>query len=163
MIIFCTGNFFNVKKPSSAFYLTAKNFFAKVCNEIETPTYKLQKTEGRLIKMTKKILKDEILSDAELDNVAGGSWVEFTADMLDAQKRGIAGFENLNLTDPNSDLIKMITDDKLRHQYVDKVGAVFASHGVTMQYNGKFFEGNVYTYQGKQISREQAWKIVDGK
>ncbi len=113
--------------------------------------------------MSKEILKDEILKDEELEQVAGGSWVEFTADMLDAQKRGIAGFENLNLTDPNSDLIKMITDDKLRHQYVDKVGAVFASHGITMQYNGKFLEGNVYTYQGKQISREQAWKIVDGK
>ena len=113
--------------------------------------------------MAKEILKDEILKDEELDQVAGGSWVEFTADMLDAQKRGIAGFENLNLTDPNSDLIKMITDDKIRHQYVEKVGAVFASHGITMEYNGKFFEANVYTYQGKQISCEQAWKIIDGK
>ena len=110
-----------------------------------------------------KILKDEMISDKELENVAGGSWLKFTADMLDAQKRGIAGFENLDITDPNSDIIKMITDGKLRQQYVDKVGAVFASHGVTMQYNGKFFEGNVYTYNGKQISREQAWKIVDGK
>ena len=113
--------------------------------------------------MAKEILKDGILKDEQLDNVTGGSWVEFTADMLDAQKRGIAGFENLDLTNPNSDLIKMITDDKLRQQYVDKVGAVFASHGITMQYNGKFFESNVYTYQGKQISREQAWNIVDGK
>ncbi|MBR0262243.1 MAG: hypothetical protein IJQ85_10695 [Selenomonadaceae bacterium] len=113
--------------------------------------------------MSKEILKDEIMSDEEHDNVAGGSWVEFTADMLDAQKRGIAGFKNLNLTDPNSDLVKMITDDKLRHQYVEKVGAVFASHGITMQYNGKFLEANIYTYQGKQISREQAWNIVDGK
>ena len=113
--------------------------------------------------MAKEILKDEILSDEQLDSVTGGSWLEFTADMLDAQKRGIAGFENLNLTDPNSDLIKMIADDKLRHQYVEKVGAVFASHGITMQYNGKFFEKNIYTYQGKEISREQAWNIVDGK
>ncbi|MBD3878579.1 MAG: hypothetical protein SR1Q5_02685 [Quinella sp. 1Q5] len=113
--------------------------------------------------MAKEILKDEILSDAELDQVAGGSWLEFTADMLDAQKRGIPGFENLNLFDPNSDLIKMIGDNKLRQQYVDKVGAVFASHGITMKYNGKFLEANVYTYQGKQITREQAWKIVDGK
>ncbi len=113
--------------------------------------------------MAKEILKNEILTEEELDNVAGGSWVEFTADMLDAQKRGIAGFENLNLTDPNSDLIKMIGDDKLRQQYVDKVAAVFASHGITMQYNGKFLEENVYTYQGKNITREQAWKIIDGK
>lgn len=113
--------------------------------------------------MANEILKDELLTDEQLDNVNGGSWVEFTADMLDAQKRGIPGFENLNLTDPNSDLIKMIGDDKLRHQYVDKVAAVFAAHGVTMEYNGKFLEANVYTYQGKQITREQAWNIVDGK
>ena len=113
--------------------------------------------------MAKEILKDEILKDEELDNVVGGSWLEFTADMLDAQKRGIPGFENLTLTDSNSDLIKMINDDNLRHQYVQKVGAVFASHGITMEYNGKFLEANVYTYQGKQISREQAWNIVDGK
>lgn len=108
--------------------------------------------------MAKEILKDEILSDEQLDNVNGGSWVEFTADMLEAQKRGFAGFENLD-----SDLIKMIGDDKLRHQYVDKVAGVFAKHGVTMEYNGKFLEANVYTYQGKQITREQAWNIVDGK
>ena len=113
--------------------------------------------------MAKEILKDEILKDEQLDNVTGGSWVEFTADMLDAQKRGIAGFENLNLTDPNSDLIKMIGDNKLRQQYVDKLAAVFASHGVTMEYNGKFLEDNIYTYQGRNITREQAWKIVDGK
>ena len=103
------------------------------------------------------------MNDEELDKVAGGSWLEFTADMLDAKKRGIAGFENLDLSNPNSDLIKMIGDDKLRHQYVDKVGAVFASHGITMTYKGKFLEENIYTYKGNQISREQAWNIVDGK
>ena len=83
----------------------------------------------------KKILDNEILSDNELENVAGGSWLEFTADMFDAKKRGIPGFENLDF-DANSDLIKMIGDDKLRHQYVDKVAGVFAAHGVTMKYNG---------------------------
>ena len=111
----------------------------------------------------KKILKDELMSDEELDQVAGGSWIEFTADMLDAKKRGIAGFENLDLTNPDSDIIKMIGDDNLRHQYVDKVGALFASHGITMEYKGKILESNIYTYQGKQITREQAWNIIDGK
>lgn len=109
------------------------------------------------------INNEEIMSDEELDQVAGGSWVEFTADMLDAHKRGIAGFENIDLNNPNSDLFKMIGDDKLRHQYVDKVAGVFAAHGITMEYHGKFLEDNVYTYQGNQITREQAWNIVDGK
>lgn len=109
-----------------------------------------------------KKFANEVMSDAELDQVAGGSWMEFTADMLDAKKRGIAGFENLDFN-PNSDLIKMIGDDNLRHQYVDKVGALFASHGITMEYKGKFLESNIYTYQGSQITREQAWNIIDGK
>ena len=108
-------------------------------------------------------INNEIMSDDELNNVAGGSWVEFTADMLDAKKRGIPGFENLDISNLNSDLIKMIGDSNLRHQYVDKVGAVFAAHGITMEYNGKFLEKNTYTYKGKQITREQAWNIIDGK
>ena len=109
-----------------------------------------------------KILKYEIMSEEELENVAGGSWMEFTADMLDAKKRGIAGFENLDLTE-NNDLIKMIGDDNLRHQYVDKMAGFFASHGITMEYKGKMLESNIYTYKGNQISREQAWNIIDGK
>ena len=112
--------------------------------------------------MADGIKKEEIMSDEELDQVAGGSWIEFTADMLDAKKRGIAGFENLDFN-PDSDLIKMIGDDNLRHQYVDKVAALVASHGITMEYHGKMLESNIYTYQGNQITREQAWNIIDGK
>lgn len=89
--------------------------------------------------------------------------MQFTADMLDAHKRGIAGFESIDLNNPQSDWFKMICDDNLRHQYVDKVAGVFASHGITMEYHGKILEDNIYTYQGKQITREQAWNIVDGK
>lgn len=109
-----------------------------------------------------KKFADEMLTDEELDGVTGGSWLEFTADMLDAKKRGIAGFENLDFNS-NSDLIKMIGDDNLRHQYVDKMAEVFASHGITMEYKGKLLESNIYTYQGKQITRQQAWDIIDGK
>ncbi|MBR6014317.1 MAG: hypothetical protein IK062_11155 [Selenomonadaceae bacterium] len=110
-----------------------------------------------------KILKDELMSEEELENVAGGSWLQFTADMLEAKKRNIQGFENLDPTNPNSDLIKMIFDDNLRHKYVEKVGEVFAAHGITMEYKGKILEDNIYTYQGNKISRERAWEIVDGK
>ena len=109
-----------------------------------------------------KILAEEILSDEELEGVAGGSWMEFTDDMLKANERGIAGFENVGL-DANSDLVKMIGDDNLRHKYVEKVGALFASHGIEMTYNGKFLEKNIYKFNGKEITRQQAWDIVDGK
>jgi hypothetical protein len=109
-----------------------------------------------------KKINDEILSDEELEKVSGGSWSEFTDDMLEAQNRGIAGFENLKF-DPNSDLMKMISNDNLRHQYVDKLANLFASHGIEMTYNGKLRESNIYKFNGKEISRQQAWDIIDGK
>ncbi|MBR4115818.1 MAG: hypothetical protein IKK40_07380, partial [Bacteroidales bacterium] len=51
-----------------------------MCNEIETPTYKVQKTNWRLITMAKEILKDEILKDEELEQVAGGNRDELALD-----------------------------------------------------------------------------------
>lgn len=110
----------------------------------------------------KKILDEEMLNDDQLEGVTGGSWMEFTADMLDAQKRGIAGFSNLNF-DANSDLMKMIGDENLRHQYVQKVADLFAAHGIEMTYKGKILEKNIYKFNGAEISREEAWKIIDGK
>ena len=54
------------------FSLTAENFSAKFCNEIRFMSYNMQKINWRLITMAdEKILKDELLNDAELDNVAG--------------------------------------------------------------------------------------------
>lgn len=113
--------------------------------------------------MANEALKNEILSDEQLENVTGGSWLDFTADMLRAKERGIAGFENIDLANPKSDLYKMILDDDLRHQYVEKVANLFAAHGVTMEYKGKLDEDNIYTYQGKKITQNQAWDIIDGK
>ena len=109
-----------------------------------------------------KILQDEILSDEELENVSGGSWMQFAADIFEAKKRGVADFVNLELNEDN-DLIKMIGDDNLRHQYVDKMANFFASHGITMTYKGKILESNIYTYNGEEISRERTWDIIDGK
>ena len=51
-----------------------------MCNEIEIPTYKLQKTERRLIIMKEDKFADEVMSDEELDGVAGGSFEELKAD-----------------------------------------------------------------------------------
>ena len=70
--------------------------------------------------------------------------------------------ENVGLNE-KSDLVKMIGDDNLRHQYVDKMAEFFASHGIEMTYKGKFLESNIYKFNGKEISRQDAWNIIDGK
>ena len=41
--------------------------------------------------MAKEILKDEILNQEQLDNVAGGSWIESVGDFNEASKRKIPG------------------------------------------------------------------------
>ncbi|MBR3747787.1 MAG: hypothetical protein IKP64_06375 [Selenomonadaceae bacterium] len=113
--------------------------------------------------MAKEILENEILSEDELDNVAGGSWRQFRNDMFEAKERGIEGFENIDPYNLQSDLFKMMRDEKLRYQYVDKMVSFFASHGITMEYHEKGAELNIYTYKGNRITSDQAWNIVDGK
>ena len=46
--------------------------------------------------MAKEILKDEILKDAQLEQVAGGSWMESVSDVNEAFKRKLPGFANLD-------------------------------------------------------------------
>ena len=112
--------------------------------------------------MTTEILKDEILTDSELENVAGGSWGESVGDYLNAFDRKIPGFDKI---DPRSGegatyLLKNWTEGD---NVVGQLKKMFASHGIVMTYEGKPFDPNTYSYNGKQISQDEAWKIIDGK
>ena len=108
------------------------------------------------------ILKDEILKDEDLEKVAGGSWGESVGDCLNAYQRKIPGFDKI---DPRSTegaiyLLKNWTDGD---NVVGQLQNMFAQHGIEMTYNGKPFDPNTYTYKGKSISQDEAWKIIDGK
>ena len=92
-----------------------------------------------------KILKDEILSDNELDNVAGGTRLETYDDGNELYKRGLLTAEQAFHSAP--------VRDKLHSMgyggYKD---------------NGGIINGNIYTdKQGNIISREQFWKNFDAE
>ena len=112
--------------------------------------------------MAKEILKDEILSDAELEQVAGGSWGESVGDCINAYQRKLPGFDKIN---PNSNegVAYLLQNWTEGDNVVGKLKTMFAQYGIEMTYNGKPFDPNTYTYKGKSISQDEAWKIIDGK
>ena len=92
-----------------------------------------------------KILKDEILNDEELDNVAGGNRLETFADGNELYKRGLISAEDALHAAPVRDMLH-----KMGYTgYEDKGGLINA---------------NIYKDQnGNMISRDQFWKIFDAE
>ena len=96
-----------------------------------------------------KILKDEILDDAELEEVAGGS----TSEIKDDRNR----------------LIKLGYYEQIPHQKFE-VGIANALEklGNDTGYNFKFTSAshrgnkkNEYFFNGKEISRDKFWALID--
>ena len=95
--------------------------------------------------MAKEILKDEILSDAELDNVAGGTRIETFQDGNELYKRGLLSEDDALKSAPVRDMLH-------------KMG--YAGY----KDNGGIINGNIYTDKsGNTISREQFWKNFDAE
>ena len=95
--------------------------------------------------MAKEILKDEILSDAELDNVAGGTRIETFDDGDELYKRGLLSEDDALKSAPVRDMLH-------------KMG--YAGY----QDKGGIINGNIYTDKsGNTISREQFWKNFDAE
>ena len=93
-----------------------------------------------------KILKEEILSDDELENVAGGTRDQTYADGNELYKRGLLSAEDAFSSTPVRETLH-----KLGYKYVD--------HGGLKMFGGK---GNEYfNKQGESISREEFWKNFD--
>ena len=91
--------------------------------------------------MANEILKDEILSDAELDGVAGGNAAESDKDLQFLKDIGALG------------------QDSMR-QY-ENITRAFAQHGVSIVVHFDDTDHNEYfNANGKQITREQALKTV---
>ena len=92
-----------------------------------------------------KIFKDEVLSDDELDNIAGGNRLETFADGNELYKRGL-------LTEDQA--LKSAPVRELMH----KMG--YAGY----KDNGGIINANIYTDKsGNVITREQFWKNFDAE
>ena len=95
--------------------------------------------------MAKEILKDEILSDDELDNVAGGNRLETFADGEELRKRGLLSAKDALQSAPVRNLLH-------------KMGYTGYKD------NGGLVNANVYTDKsGNVITRDQFWKNFDAE
>ena len=95
--------------------------------------------------MAKEILKEEILKDEELDNVAGGTRLETFADGDELYKRGLLSADDALRSAPVRDMLH-------------KMG--YAGY----KDNGGIINGNIYTDKnGSVVTREQFWKNFDAE
>ena len=90
--------------------------------------------------MAKEILKNEILNDEALDNVAGGTRIETFQDGNELYKRGLLSAE---------DALSAASVRDMLH----KMG--YAGY----KDNGGIVNGNIYTDKdGNRVTREEFWK-----
>ena len=95
-----------------------------------------------------KILKDELLNDAELDNISGGTRLETYRDGNELYKRGLISAKDVLESAPVRDMLH-------------KMG--YAGYKDNDGMNG-MVNGNIYTDKsGNNISREDFWKNFDAE
>ena len=95
--------------------------------------------------MANEILKDEVLSDEELDGVAGGTRIETFADGDELYKRGLLSAEDALSSAPVRNMLH-------------KMG--YAGY----KDNGGIINGNIYTDKsGNTITRDEFWKNFDAE
>ena len=109
--------------------------------------------------MAKEILKDEILSDEELDGVAGGTFAESYSDAQAFEKLGVKIFKN-----------ELVGIPLLDHEGFVNLRAAFDKYGVKIKDDGSLggdimgtSKANEYFIGGKQVSREEAWKHINAQ
>ena len=109
--------------------------------------------------MAKEILKDEILKDEELEQVAGGTFAESYSDAQQFEKIGVKIFKN--------DLVGV---PLLDHEGFVNLRNAFDKYGVTIKDDGSIWgdltgksKANQYYINGKEVSREDAWKHINAQ
>jgi len=109
--------------------------------------------------MAKEILKDELLTEEQLDNVAGGTFAESYSDANEFEKLGVKIFKN--------DIVGV---PLLDHEGFVNLRNAFDKYGVTIKDDGSIFgdlmgtsKTNEYYIGGKKVSREEAWKHINAQ
>ena len=99
--------------------------------------------------MTNEILKDEILKDEQLEQVAGGTYLESADDAKRFNDLGIKIYDN--------DIVGVPV---LMHDEFVKLRETFNNYGVTIKDNGGLVNANKYFIGSEEVSREDAWKHI---
>lgn len=94
----------------------------------------------------------EQLSDEELDNVAGGTYIESADDAQKFQKLGEKIYTNDILGVPI-----------LLHNEFEKLRETFSKYGVTIKDNGGLTNANEYYIGNNQVTRDEAWKHINSQ
>ena len=99
--------------------------------------------------MANEILKDEMMNEEELDKVAGGTYRQIASDSQFLRDSGLApelkGWGNYDTEHQFKRISGLVTE-------------AWAKAGITCTPS---FDGeNGYSFDGKEISREDAYKIV---
>ena len=95
-----------------------------------------------------KILKDEVMSDEELDGVAGGTRLETYADGNELYKRGLISAEDAG------------SSSKVREALHD-LGYKYTDHGGMALFGAK--DNEYFNKDGVSISRDDFWKNFDAE
>ena len=96
--------------------------------------------------MADEILKDELLDDAQLDNVAGGTRVETYGDGNELYKRGLISAEDA------------LSSSKVR-ETLHNLGYKYQDHGGMALFGAK--NNEYFNKNGVSVNRDQFWKQFD--
>ena len=93
-----------------------------------------------------KFLQDEMLSDDQLEGVAGGTRIETYQDGNELYKRGLLSADDALSSSPVRELLH-----KMGYKYVD--------HGGVKMFGGK--DNEYFNKAGESVSREEFWRNFD--
>ena len=99
--------------------------------------------------MANEILKDEQLTDAQLNDVAGGTYVQSASDALKFKELGVKVYDT-----------EIAGVPVLMHDQFIKLRETFQKYGVTVEDHGGLTNDNKYFIGGEEVSRDAAWKHI---
>ena len=95
--------------------------------------------------MSEEIKNEEVLSESELENVAGGTYAEFHDDVTLLYKKGIIPYKTYHSGEVYNDIIPKLGNEL----------------GMDLKVTYHSSKGNDYQLNGEKISRDEFWDIFN--